>query len=156
MPRALKIIYAGTPEFAVTALEALLSASQHHVCAVYTQPDRPAGRGRELKASPVKQIALQHAIPVYQPASLKSPEAQAELHALQADETVFVVLGRDIAAEATLAGALLAHEGTAGTLECIQVKVQVNAAHRLRAAVAPGQLLLADDGVLDRVQAGID
>ena len=93
MPSALKIIYAGTPEFAVTALEALLCSPQHHVCAVYTQPDRPAGRGRELKASPVKQMALQHAIPVYQPASLKSPEAQTELRAFQADVMVVAAYG---------------------------------------------------------------
>ena len=93
MPSALKIIYAGTPECAVTALEALLCSPQHHVCAVYTQPDRPAGRGRELKASPVKQIALQRGIPVYQPASLKSPEAQAELRALQADVMVVAAYG---------------------------------------------------------------
>lgn len=91
-PETLKIIYAGTPQFAVAALEMLLRSS-HHVCAVYTQPDRPAGRGRTLKASPVKQLALQHAIPVYQPASLKSPEVQAELRALQADVMVVVAYG---------------------------------------------------------------
>ncbi len=93
MTNTLKIIYAGTPEFAVTALEALLHSPQHHVCAVYTQPDRPAGRGRALKASPVKQVALQHAIPVYQPISLKSPEAQAELRAFQADVMVVAAYG---------------------------------------------------------------
>ncbi len=92
MTHKLNIIYAGTPEFAVAALAALLH-TPHHVCAVYTQPDRPAGRGRELKASPVKQCALQHNIPVYQPASLKSPEAQAELQALQADIMVVAAYG---------------------------------------------------------------
>lgn len=93
MSNILKIIYAGTPDFAVAALEALLHSPRCHVCAVYTQPDRPAGRGRTLKASPVKQLALQHAIPVYQPASLKSPEAQAELRALQADVMVVAAYG---------------------------------------------------------------
>ncbi len=93
MTNTLKIIYAGTPEFAVAALEALLRSPHHHVCAVYTQPDRPAGRGRALKASPVKQLALQHDIPVHQPASLKSPEAQAELRALQADVMVVAAYG---------------------------------------------------------------
>jgi methionyl-tRNA formyltransferase len=88
----LKIIYAGTPEFAVAALQALL-CSPHQVCAVYTQPDRPAGRGRALRIGPVKQVALQHAIPVYQPASLKSPEAQAELRALGADVMVVAAYG---------------------------------------------------------------
>ena len=92
MAHALNIIYAGTPEFAVAALEALLRSS-HHVCAVYTQPDRPAGRGREMKASPVKQVALQNAIPVYQPASLKTLAAQSELHALQADVMVVAAYG---------------------------------------------------------------
>ncbi len=66
----LKIIYAGTPEFAVPALE-LLVKSEHDVLAVYTQPDRPAGRGRNLKQSPVKACALRHDIPVFQPQSLK-------------------------------------------------------------------------------------
>ena len=89
----LKVIYAGTPEFAVAALETLLRSPQYHVCAVYTQPDRPAGRGRTLKASPVKQLALRQAIPVYQPASLKSPEAQAELRTLQADVMVVAAYG---------------------------------------------------------------
>ena len=93
MTNTLKIIYAGTPEFAVTALEALLHSPRHRVCAVYTQPDRPAGRGRELKAGPVKRVALQHAIPVYQPVSLKSLEAQAELRALQADVMVVAAYG---------------------------------------------------------------
>ncbi len=94
MSNILKIIYAGTPDFAVAALEALLRSPQRYqVCAVYTQPDRPAGRGRALKASPVKQLALQQDIPVYQPASLKSPEAQAELRALQADVMVVAAYG---------------------------------------------------------------
>ena len=77
----------------MAALETLLRSPHYRVCAVYTQPDRPAGRGRTLKASPVKQLALQHDIPVYQPASLKSPEAQAELRALQADVMVVAAYG---------------------------------------------------------------
>jgi len=64
-----RIVYAGTPEFAVPALQALID-SPHQVVAVYTQPDRPAGRGRKLRASPVKQLAQAHDIPVEQPVSL--------------------------------------------------------------------------------------
>jgi len=88
----LNIIFAGTPEFAVAPLRALL-ATKHTVCAVYTQPDRPAGRGRKLTASPVKQLALEHGIPVHQPASLKSAEEQARLQGLQADLMVVVAYG---------------------------------------------------------------
>ncbi|HEY0719821.1 MAG TPA: methionyl-tRNA formyltransferase, partial [Gammaproteobacteria bacterium] len=66
----LKIVFAGTPEFAAVALRALL-ASRHQVIAVYTQPDRPAGRGRKLTPSAVKCVAQEHQLPVYQPLSLK-------------------------------------------------------------------------------------
>ena len=92
MPRPLNVIFAGTPDFAAESLAALL-ASRHRVIAVYTQPDRPAGRGRKLTASPVKRLALEHELPVYQPESLKAPEAQAELAALEADLMVVVAYG---------------------------------------------------------------
>ncbi|MBD3671334.1 MAG: methionyl-tRNA formyltransferase [Gammaproteobacteria bacterium] len=88
----MKLIFAGTPEFAATALQSILD-SRHEVCAVYTQPDRPAGRGRKLKASPVKELALTHDIPVQQPASLKH---EAELQTLRdygADLMVVVAYG---------------------------------------------------------------
>jgi methionyl-tRNA formyltransferase len=87
-----RIIFAGTPEFAATALTALLG-SRHEVCAVYTQPDRPAGRGRKLKASPVKELALEHHIPVHQPASLKDPAEQETLRSYGADLMVVVAYG---------------------------------------------------------------
>lgn len=87
-----RIIFAGTPEFSVAPLQALLD-SEHQVIAVYTQPDRPAGRGRKLTPSPVKQLALEHNLPVFQPESLKTLEAQAELHALDADIMVVVAYG---------------------------------------------------------------
>lgn len=92
MTQALRIIYAGTPEFAVPPLAALLD-SEHEVVAVYTQPDRPAGRGRKLTASPVKQLALDHDVPVYQPRTLRSEEAQAELAAHNADLMVVAAYG---------------------------------------------------------------
>ncbi|MGX2949835.1 methionyl-tRNA formyltransferase [Ursidibacter sp. B-7004-1] len=90
--KKLNIIFAGTPDFATTHLQALLN-SQHNVIAVYTQPDKPAGRGKKLQASPVKQLAEQHNIPVYQPKSLRKEEAQAELQALNADVMVVVAYG---------------------------------------------------------------
>jgi len=92
MNPGLRIIFAGTPEFAAEHLKALLG-SRHEVIAVYSQPDRPAGRGKKLTASPVKEAALAHDIPVYQPLNFKSPEAVAELAELQADLMVVVAYG---------------------------------------------------------------
>ncbi|WP_018953629.1 methionyl-tRNA formyltransferase [Thioalkalivibrio sulfidiphilus] len=88
----LRIVYAGTPEFAVPALQALID-SPHQVVAVYTQPDRPAGRGRKLTPSPVKRLALEHGIPVEQPERLKSPEVQARLRAYAPDVMVVAAYG---------------------------------------------------------------
>lgn len=88
----MRIVFAGTPEFAAQHLQALLDAGRE-VIAVYTQPDRPAGRGQKLMPSPVKQLALQHDIPVHQPQTLRDPEAQAELGSLQADLMVVVAYG---------------------------------------------------------------
>jgi len=88
----LNIIFAGTPEFAAEHLKALIG-SHHKVIAVYSQPDRPAGRGKKLTASPVKEVALAHNIPVYQPLNFKSEEAKAELAALNADLMVVVAYG---------------------------------------------------------------
>lgn len=92
MSQGLRIIFAGTPEFAAEHLTALI-ASKHQLIAVYSQPDRPAGRGKKLTASPVKEVALAHNIPVYQPLNFKSPEAVAELAALNADLMVVVAYG---------------------------------------------------------------
>jgi len=88
----LRIIFAGTPDFAARHLQALLD-SEHQVVAVYSQPDRPAGRGQQLQASPVKQLALAHQIPVYQPKSLKKSKAQNDLAELNADLMVVVAYG---------------------------------------------------------------
>ncbi|MFC3114606.1 methionyl-tRNA formyltransferase [Cellvibrio fontiphilus] len=92
MSQGLRIVFAGTPEFAAEHLKALLG-SRHQVIAVYSQPDRPAGRGKKLSASPVKEVALAHDIPVYQPLNFKSPEAIAELASLDADLMVVVAYG---------------------------------------------------------------
>ncbi|WP_078082695.1 methionyl-tRNA formyltransferase [Microbulbifer mangrovi] len=89
---SLNIIFAGTPDFAAVHLQSLLD-SEHKVIAVYSQPDRPAGRGKRLLASPVKQLALEHDIPVYQPRSLRDEDAQRELAALNADVMVVVAYG---------------------------------------------------------------
>lgn len=89
----MRIVFAGTPDFAASHLQALLDAGSHEIIAVYTQPDRPAGRGQKLMPSPVKQLAVQHAIPVYQPQTLRDPAAQAELAALTPDLMVVVAYG---------------------------------------------------------------
>jgi methionyl-tRNA formyltransferase len=87
----LRIVFAGTPDFAVPSLRA--PAQRGEVVAVYTQPDRPAGRGRELQASPVKLEALKRGIPVLQPESLKSEISRDALRALQPDLMVVVAYG---------------------------------------------------------------
>ncbi len=92
MSEPLRIIFAGTPDFSVPPLKALIN-SDHEVIGVYTQPDRPAGRGRKLKPSPVKQVAMDNDIPVFQPLSLKDKEAQQELSDLNADLMVVVAYG---------------------------------------------------------------
>src|SRR3990167_1253477 len=90
--RSYKIIFAGTPEFSVKTLAALLT-SRHTVQAVYTQPDRPAGRGRKLTPSPVKKLALEHRLPVYQPKTWRDRAEQSILTDLQADLMVVVAYG---------------------------------------------------------------
>lgn len=88
----MKIIFAGTPEFAVPTLRMLLD-SEHEVCAVYTQPDRPAGRGRKLHPSPVKELALKAGIPVLQPDTLKTNEHLRQIASFNADLVVVVAYG---------------------------------------------------------------
>ena len=88
----MKIIFAGTPDFAVPSLQALLDA-KYDVCAVYTQPDRPAGRGRHEQFSPVKTLALKYGLPVIQPLTLKSAEDLALLKSYDADLMVVVAYG---------------------------------------------------------------
>lgn len=87
----MRIVFAGTPEFAVPSLRA--AAQRHEVVAVYTQPDRPAGRGRGLTPSPVKLEAIARGIPVLQPETLKSPESQDALRRLAPDLMVVVAYG---------------------------------------------------------------
>jgi methionyl-tRNA formyltransferase len=88
----LRIVFAGTPDFAAHHLQVLLD-SGHQVIAAYTQPDRPAGRGKKLVASPVKQLAEQHQVPVYQPVNFKDEADQQQLKDLDADIMVVVAYG---------------------------------------------------------------
>ncbi len=147
MSDPLKIIFAGTPEFAATALAALLETS-HQVVAVYTQPDRPAGRGRKLQPSPVKQLALEHAIEVRQPAKLKDPEDQAALRELGADLMVVAAYGL------LLPQAVL----DAPRLGCINIHASV--LPRWRGAAPIQRAILAGDeesGVtIMQMEAGLD
>lgn len=88
----LRVAFAGTPDFSVPCLEALI-ASEHEICAVYTQPDRPAGRGRQPAASPVKKLALAHNLSIHQPVSFK-PKAEAQsLAAMNADVMIVIAYG---------------------------------------------------------------
>lgn len=92
MKTAMNIIFAGTPEFSVAPLAALLN-TEHTIVAVYTQPDRPAGRGRKLTASPVKQLAQERSIPVFQPKNFKEEADLSQLEGLDADLMVVVAYG---------------------------------------------------------------
>lgn len=89
---SLNIVFAGTPEFGLPCLEAL-SQSPHQLSAIYTQPDRPAGRGRKLQASAVKEWATAHNIAVYQPLNFKDPNTVAELAALKPDLMIVIAYG---------------------------------------------------------------
>ena len=88
----LRVLFAGTPEFALPPLQALIDEACD-IVAVLTQPDRPAGRGKQLRASPVKQLALENKLEVLQPESLKDPEWQEKLAGLQPDLMVVVAYG---------------------------------------------------------------
>lgn len=92
MNKPLNIIFAGTPDFAARHLQALIE-SEHNIVAVYSQPDRPAGRGKKLQASAVKQLAMQHDLKVLQPESLRSEQAQSEMKSLHADIMIVVAYG---------------------------------------------------------------
>jgi methionyl-tRNA formyltransferase len=90
--QALRIIFAGTPDFAAPALASLIEAG-HKIVLVLTQPDRPSGRGMKLKASPVKELALQHGIEVFQPETLKDAAAQSRIEEAKADVMIVAAYG---------------------------------------------------------------
>ena len=89
----MRVLFAGTPDFAAAHLQALIDAPDISVIGVYSQPDRPAGRGKKLTASLVKKLAVEYQLPVFQPQSLKEPEQQRILSELQADIMVVVAYG---------------------------------------------------------------
>ena len=88
----MRLVFAGTPDFAATALQALIS-THHSIVGVYSQPDRPAGRGRKLQPGPVKQVALDNDIAAFQPETLKTPEAQRQLADLRPDAMIVAAYG---------------------------------------------------------------
>jgi methionyl-tRNA formyltransferase len=145
-PSCLKLGFAGTPDFAVPALERL--AGSHRICAVFTQPDRPAGRGRAMHSSPVKRRALEQGLPVQQPSSFKSPEVIALLGSLQLDALIVVAYGQ------ILPAAVL----SVPRLGCINIHASL--LPRWRGAAPIQRALLAGDlntGItIMRMETGLD
>jgi methionyl-tRNA formyltransferase len=143
----LRIIFAGTPEFAANCLGALLE-TDHEIVAVYTQPDRPAGRGRKLRPGPVKQLAQQHDLPVYQPLSLKAESEQAALKALDADLMIVVAYG------------LLLPQAVLDTPRLGCINVHASLLPRWRGAAPIHRALLAGDActgiTIMQMDAGLD
>jgi methionyl-tRNA formyltransferase len=98
MTQPLRVLFCGTPQFAVPSLHYLLQQSDFRVLAVYTQPDRPRGRGQEISFTPVKEVALAAKLAVHQPAKIRAPEVGAELRALAPDVAVIIAYGQIIPA----------------------------------------------------------
>lgn len=143
----MRLGFAGTPEFAVPALDALLRSS-HQVAAVFTQPDRPAGRGQSMRPSAVKQRAAQEGLALYQPTSFKTPESVAVLRALELDAFVVVAYGL------ILPPTVLA----VPRLGCFNIHASL--LPRWRGAAPIQRALLAGDAVtgitIMRMEAGLD
>ena len=142
----MKLGFAGTPDFAVPALERL--AERHPIAAVFTQPDRPAGRGQALHASPVKRRALELGLTVLQPASFKTPEALEMLRAAQVDALVVVAYG------------LILPAGALGIPKRGCLNIHASLLPRWRGAAPIQRALLAGDPVtgvtIMRMEAGLD
>jgi methionyl-tRNA formyltransferase len=142
----LRLGFAGTPDFAVPALDRL--ASQQRICAVFTQPDRPAGRGQTLHLSPVKRRALELGLTVHQPASFKSPEALDMLRSAELDALVVVAYGLIL----PLAALEIPRQG------CINIHASL--LPRWRGAAPIQRALLAGDSVtgvtIMRMEVGLD
>lgn len=143
----LRIVFAGTPEFAAESLAAVLN-TKHRVVAVYTQPDRPAGRGRKLRPSPVKALALEHDLPVHQPLSLKDAEQQQILADLNADLMIVVAYG------------LLLPQAVLDTPRLGCINVHASLLPRWRGAAPIHRALLAGDATtgitIMQMDAGLD
>jgi len=143
----MRIIFAGTPDFAAESLKALLH-SGHEICAVYTQPDRPAGRGRKLTPSPVKQVALEHAIPVEQPLNFKDEASLTQLASYKADLMIVVAYG------------LLLPQAVLDTPRLGCINVHASLLPRWRGAAPIQRAILAGDketgvGIM-KMEAGLD
>lgn len=143
----MRILFAGTPDFAAECLKALLN-SEHEICAVYTQPDRPAGRGRKLTPSPVKQLALEHQLPVEQPLNFKSEDSLQTLAAYDADLMVVVAYG------------LLLPQKVLDTPKLGCINVHASLLPRWRGAAPIQRAILAGDtesgvGIM-KMEAGLD
>jgi methionyl-tRNA formyltransferase len=95
----MKIVFMGTPDFAVPTLEALICSKQHEVVGVVTQPDKPKGRGNVMQYSPVKETALKYGIPVYQPMKVREPEAVHTIREMKPDVAVVVAFGQILTKE---------------------------------------------------------
>jgi methionyl-tRNA formyltransferase len=143
----MRIIFAGTPEFAAETLKALLT-TEHDICAVYTQPDRPSGRGRKLTASPVKQLALENNIAVEQPLNFKETEAKQTLAHYNADLMIVVAYG------------LLLPQSVLDTPKLGCINIHASLLPRWRGAAPIQRAILAGDtqtGVcIMQMEAGLD
>ncbi|MCR5169594.1 MAG: methionyl-tRNA formyltransferase [Desulfovibrio sp.] len=150
--KSLNLVFMGTPAFAADILQSLLDAPDVRVAACWTQPDKVAGRGKKLTPSPVKQLALQRGIPVFQPASLRSPEAQAEaVPLLKSFEPDFLVVA---------AYGMILPQAVLDVPKFAPVNVHTSLLPRYRGA-APVQRALMDGleetGVsIMRIEAGLD
>jgi methionyl-tRNA formyltransferase len=142
----LKLGFAGTPDFAVPALQAL--AARHRIAAVFTQPDRPSGRGRELHMSPVKRRALELGVTVHQPVTFKTPEALEMLRAAQIDALIVVAYGLILPASAL----------TMPRWGCLNIHASL--LPRWRGAAPIQRALLAGDSItgvtIMRMEEGLD
>ncbi|MFP8966970.1 methionyl-tRNA formyltransferase [Pokkaliibacter sp. CJK22405] len=147
MTKPLRILFAGTPEFAATSLASVI-AGPHELVGVYTQPDRPAGRGQKLMASPVKKLAMAHDIPVFQPVSLRQAEAQQELASLNADLMIVVAYG------------LILPQAVLDTPRLGCINVHASLLPRWRGAAPIHRALLSGDGetgvTIMQMEAGLD
>ena len=147
MDTSLAVAFAGTPSFALPALEAI-AASKHRLVVVYTQPDRRAGRGRELAASPVKKRALSLGLPVEQPASLREPQVLAGLAGHAPDVMVVVAYG------------LLLPQAILDAPRCGCLNIHASLLPRWRGAAPVARAIEAGDPVtgvcIMRMEAGLD
>jgi methionyl-tRNA formyltransferase len=144
----LRLVFCGTPQFAVPALERLLSQPEYDVLGVFTQPDRPRGRGQELAFPAVKKTALSAAIPVHQPAKIRAPEVEQQLRGLGPDVIVIIAYGQIIPAR------LLAIPGLGWINLHASLLPQYRGAAPIAWAIANGETVTGNTTM--RIDAGMD